>query len=71
MACGDVRGGQVLGRSDARASEPASASEAFSPDDLAASFYHNIGIDARREFQTDTRRPITLVRDGRVIRELF
>ena len=71
MAGGDVRGGQVLGHSDARASEPASASEAFSPDDLAASFYHNIGIDPRREFQTDTRRPITLVRDGRVIRELF
>jgi len=69
MAGGGVRGGQVVGESDDTASAP--RHEAFSPDDCAASFYHNLGIDPRTEFQTETGRPITLVRDGKVIRSLF
>ena len=33
-------------------------------DDLAASFFHNIGISHTTEFQTNVGRPVTLVRDG-------
>ncbi|MEX2173816.1 MAG: DUF1501 domain-containing protein [Pirellulaceae bacterium] len=69
MAGGGVRGGQVLGESDATASGP--ANEGFSPDDVAASFYHALGIDHTQEYQTNTGRPITIVRDGEVIQKLF
>jgi len=69
MAGGDVQGGQVVGASDATAAEP--AAEGFSPDDLAASFYRNIGINPKAEFKTNVGRPISLVRDGNPIRQLF
>ena len=69
MAGGDVKGGQVVGASDATAAEP--AAEGFSPDDLAASFYRNIGIDPKAEFKTNVGRPISLVRDGNPIKQLF
>src|SRR5690606_16045470 len=65
LAGGGVRGGQVLGESDERATEP--ASEGFSPDDVAATFYHCLGIDPQKEYYTDTGRPITRVRGGRII----
>jgi hypothetical protein len=68
-AGGRFRGGQVVGASDETASGP--ANEAISPDDVAASFYHNLGIDPQQEFATETGRPITLVRDGKVIDALF
>ena len=69
MAGGAVRGGQVIGESDDTASGP--RHEGISPDDVAASFYYNLGIDPTLEYDTSTGRPITLVRDGNVIQELF
>ena len=69
MAGGKVRGGQVIGETDANAAEPASTG--YSPDDLAASLFVNIGISPKSEFQSNVGRPITLVRDGTPIRELF
>jgi hypothetical protein len=69
MAGGGVRGGQVIGESDETASAP--KHEAITPDDVAASFYHNLGIDPSIEFATETGRPITLVRDGNIIKQLF
>ena len=69
MAGGKIRGGQVIGQSDETAAGP--ANDAISPSDVAASFYHNLGIDPKQEFQTETGRPITLVRDGNVIPQLF
>lgn len=69
MAGGGVRGGQVIGESDDTAAGP--RHEGFSPDDVAASFYYNLGIDPALEYDSDTGRPITLVRDGYVIDELF
>ncbi len=69
MAGGGIRGGQVIGESDATAAGP--KNEAIKPDDVAASFYHSLGIDPNREYHTDTGRPITLVRDGQVIPQLF
>ncbi len=69
MAGGGVRGGQVIGESDDNAMAP--RHEAITPDDVAASFYHSLGIDHTQEYQTNTGRPITIVRDGKVIEKLF
>ncbi|MEM9364660.1 MAG: DUF1501 domain-containing protein [Planctomycetota bacterium] len=69
MAGGGVRGGQVVGESDETASGP--RHEAITPDDVAASFYWNLGLDPTVEYHSSTGRPITLVRDGNVINQLF
>ena len=69
MAGGAVRGGQVIGESDDTASGP--RNEGIAPDDVAASFYYNLGIDPALEYNSNTGRPITLVRDGSVIQQLF
>ncbi|TWT72977.1 DUF1501 domain-containing protein [Allorhodopirellula solitaria] len=69
MAGGGVRGGQVIGESDDTAAAP--RHDALSPDDVAASFYHNLGIDPSKEYDSGTGRPITLVRNGKVIDALF
>ena len=69
MAGGGVRGGQVVGESDANASGP--PHEAITPDDVAATFYHTLGIDHTKEYHTNTGRPITIVRDGHVINKLL
>jgi hypothetical protein len=69
MAGGRVRGGQVIGASDETASGP--ASDAIKPDDVAATFYQNLGIDPQTEYHTETGRPITLVRDGTPLASLL
>jgi hypothetical protein len=69
MGGGGMRGGQVLGASDARAMGP--AGEPITPDQAAASFFHSLGIDYRKEYHTSTGRPITIVREGSIIRGLF
>ena len=69
LAGGGIRGGQVIGESDEKATQP--AHEGYSPDDVAASFYHNLGIDHAKEYHTNTGRPIMIVRDGHVISKLF
>lgn len=69
LAGGAIRGGQAIGQTDDKAAEP--AGDGFSPDDLAATFYHHIGIDPCTEYHTNTGRPVMLVRDGRIVRQLF
>lgn len=69
MAGGAVNGAQVIGKTDAKAEGP--VGDGFTPDDLAASFFHNIGIDPKTEYNANVGRPITLVRDGRPITQLF
>ncbi|WP_425618848.1 DUF1501 domain-containing protein [Anatilimnocola sp. NA78] len=67
LAGGGVKGGQVIGESDATASGP--KNEAITPDDVAATFYHTLGIDHTHEYHTNTGRPIMIVRDGKIIRQ--
>lgn len=69
LAGGGVRGGQVIGASDANGMGP--ASEVITPDQAAASFYHSLGIDHRKEYHTATGRPVMIVREGSVIPGLF
>ena len=69
MAGGDVQGGQTIGETDKHAGEP--VGQGYSPEDLAASFFQNIGIDPQTEFHANVGRPVTLVRDGKPISQLF
>ena len=69
LAGGGIRGGQVVGASDAKGEGP--AGEGFKPDDVAASFYRTLGIDHRKEYHTNTGRPVMIVREGAPIRQLF
>ena len=60
LAGGGMKSGQVIGASDARG-EARLDGKGMSPDDVAASFYHCLGIDARKEYRTPTGRPVAFV----------
>lgn len=66
---GPFGGGKVVGASDEKGQGPKDS--AISPDDIAASFYHAMGIDHTKEYHTPTGRPVMIVRYGRVVPELF
>jgi hypothetical protein len=69
LAGGGVRGGQTIGASDENGMGP--LSDPITPDQIAASFYHSLGIDYRKEYHTNTGRPVMVVREGSVISQLF
>lgn len=69
LAGGGIQPGRVLGETDEKAMGPIGSG--FTPDQVAASFYHNLGIDPHKEFQTNIGRPVMIVRDGEIIPELF
>ncbi|OYW20957.1 MAG: hypothetical protein B7Z55_06385 [Planctomycetales bacterium 12-60-4] len=62
LAGGSVQTGQVIGRTDDKAQGPDGTG--YSPDDLAATFLKNIGINPKMEFEANVGRPITVIRDG-------
>lgn len=62
LAGGSIQAGQVVGSTDDKAAGP--DQDGFSPDDLAATFLKNIGIDPKTEYQANVGRPITLIRNG-------
>jgi hypothetical protein len=66
---GGIRGGQVIGASDEKAMGP--AGEPITPDQVAASFYHSLGIDYEKEYHTNTGRPVMIVREGSLVPGLF
>jgi hypothetical protein len=70
MGGGGIKGGQVVGASDEKAMGPASG-DGITPDQVAASFYHTLGIDVQKEYRTNTGRPIAIARYGTPIKELF
>lgn len=65
---GGVRGGQVIGKSDATAAYPTTAPHR--PDDLGATVYHVLGVNPQVEVVDRLNRPVQLNR-GRVMTELF
>jgi uncharacterized protein DUF1501 len=65
---GGVRGGQVIGASDATGAYP--ATQAYTPNDLGATVYHVLGIDPAVEFVDREGRPSRL-NQGQVMRPLF
>src|SRR5262249_51183054 len=66
---GGVKGGLVVGKTDARAERPAAAP--YGPEDLAATVCHLPGIAPREEFLTPEGRPVAVVDNGRVIYDLL
>ena len=70
MAGGGVRAGQLMGSTNA-GGDAASDDTDITPDDLAATLYHALGIDPRLEYHTNTGRPVMLVPEGRVLADLF
>jgi hypothetical protein len=69
MAGGGMKGGQVIGASDDKGMGP--ADEPITPDQVAASFYHCLGIDHTKEYHTPNGRPVMIVREGKLIDRLF
>ena len=69
LAGGGMSGGQVVGESDETAAAP--RSDAISPDDVAASFYHSLGIHFTKEYYTPSGRPVMIVRHGTPVRQLW
>jgi uncharacterized protein (DUF1501 family) len=63
-----VRGGQVIGRSDAIGAYP--VTNPYSPSDVGATVYHALGVDADAEVRDRQGRPVRLNR-GEVIQPLF
>ena len=68
LAGGGMQGGQVIGASDEKGEGP--RERVISPDDVAATFYHTLGIDHTKEYHTPTGRPVMIVRHGKLIPEL-
>lgn len=63
-----VRGGQVIGKSDATGAYP--TTPPFSPDDVGATVYQTLGIDPTSEIRDRQNRPTQLNR-GQPIQALF
>ncbi|HEX4143792.1 MAG TPA: DUF1501 domain-containing protein [Pirellulales bacterium] len=69
LAGGGVRGGQVIGETDAGGAEV--SDRPVRVPDLFASFCHSLSIDAAKENMSSIGRPIKLVDGGQVVKELF
>jgi hypothetical protein len=69
MAGAGIPGGQVVGATDSKgyyASE-----NVYRPEDFAASLYTKMGIDPNQTLHNTAGRPVPLVNNGRLIKELF
>ena len=69
LAGGGLRGGQVVGATNARAERP--VDRALQPHDILATVYRVMGIDQTLSFQDHAGRPIPILTEGTPIRELF
>ena len=69
LAGAGVRGGQVIGASDATASEV--KEKPIQVEDLLATIYDKLGIDTTKEYHTPIGRPVKIVNGGKVISELY
>lgn len=67
LAGGGIRGGTVVGASDAKGMEP--AADLVKPEDLAATIYHCLGIDYNQSITSPEGVRITLARGGSHIRK--
>lgn len=69
LAGGGVKGGLIHGASDATATEP--EFDPVSPEDLATTMYHLLGIVADKELMAPGDRPIEICDGGRLINEIL
>ena len=64
-----IPGGQAIGATDEIGNHP--IEKKYTPADLAASIYTKMGIDLHQHLQSPDGRPIELVKNGQIIKELF
>ncbi|MEX2174820.1 MAG: DUF1501 domain-containing protein [Pirellulaceae bacterium] len=69
IAGGGVRGGTTYGGSDKDAAYP--IDRPTSPEDLAATIYHALGIDHHLQLPDATGRPISIVDGGQPVLDIF
>jgi len=69
LAGAGVKGGQVIGATDKLGTEV--ADRPVTVPDLFCTFCKCLGIDPRRENQSNVGRPLKIVEDGEVVREVF
>ncbi len=69
MAGGGIRRGIVYGSSDPTASEP--DENPLDVEDWATTIYHCMGINADKELMAPGDRPIEIVNDGKVLKDLI
>jgi hypothetical protein len=69
MAGGGIKGGQVIGSSDARGMEV--AARPVRPEDVSATIYKQLGIDYTQSIESPEGVRITLSRGGRHIQEML
>jgi hypothetical protein len=68
LAGGGIQPGRVIGRTDKEGGVP--ETDAYTPEDLAATIFHCLGIGPDREFHDPSGRPYRIYR-GQPIRELL
>ena len=69
LAGGGIKQGFVYGSSDAIAAEP--HDNPVSPEDLAKTIYHQLGIEATKEIMAPGDRPLEIVDGGQVVNDLI
>ena len=69
LAGGGIRRGYAHGTTDTNGMAP--NLNPCTPDDIAATICHNLGIDPQHELMTPTGRPIQLFREGSVINDMM
>lgn len=69
LSGGGLRMGQVVGATNSKAEFP--TEKPFTPQDLLATLYRHLGIDAARSFLDHSGRPIAILSDGRPIADLL
>ncbi|MFM8584372.1 MAG: DUF1501 domain-containing protein [Planctomycetaceae bacterium] len=68
LAGGPVRGGRVLGASDAKGAFPKSTPK--TPQDVLATMYRHLGVDPHRQYLNNAGRPIPVLPSGQPLLEL-
>jgi hypothetical protein len=69
LAGGGFKQGLIHGASDSTGGEP--VRDAVTLENLIATLYHQLGIDANREIVAFGTRPIEIIRDAEVVRPLI
>jgi uncharacterized protein (DUF1501 family) len=69
LAGGGIKKGLIYGTSDATASEP--EDDPLGVEDMAMTVYHQLGINGEKKLMAPGNRPIDIVREGKVRRELI
>lgn len=69
LAGGGIKKGSVYGASDPTGGEP--DSDPLTVEDFAATVYHLLGIDSHKDLIAPGNRPIKIVKDGEVVKDLL